>query len=84
MPVPCDRVLFFRLDLVMPVLLAGITRVRWRLCEQPQDGGATLWGGIGYRLLTLSIHCMTSLLLCVLAAMSLSYLCEVSKYGSET
>jgi len=34
---PCDRVFFFRLGQVMPVLPAGITRVRWRLCEQPQD-----------------------------------------------
>jgi hypothetical protein len=45
-PVPCDRVCFFRLGQVMPVLPTGITCVRWRLCEQPQDGGATLWGGI--------------------------------------
>ena len=45
-PVPCDRVLFFRRGQAMPVSPAGITRVLWRRCEQPQDGGATLWGGL--------------------------------------
>ena len=44
-PVPCDRVLFFRLGQVMPVSPAGNTHVRWRLCEQPQDVDVTLWGG---------------------------------------
>src|SRR5262249_16740961 len=43
----CDRVFFIRLGQMMPMLPAEITRVRWRLSEQPRDGGATLWGGIG-------------------------------------
>src|SRR5262245_54949169 len=55
--VPCDRMFFFRLGQGMPMLPAGITCVFWRRCEQPQEVGATLWGGVGCTLgFSTSLH----------------------------